>query len=208
MASLCAARSRPLDYQVEMRPAEYTSIMIALHTEDTLPWRALITRAEAEIALVLPQHVEDYLCRTLLLYLGRPNRLSGAKRAAAIDALFAQASQDPRLIGDRSLLLVGFFPEQVTRMQVPVNSLIEYGRLALRTSARRDDEPLLLDVEREFLRIVDVLRMMRHLTEAARAPDLLNLYQFWLDTRSTYAWQLLRTELAGLPAATGSRLRH
>jgi hypothetical protein len=182
--------------------------MIALHTEDTLPWRALITRAEAETSFVLYQPVEDYLCRTLLRYFGRPNRLCGAARTAAIETLFEHAPSDPRVIGDRSLLLAGFFPEQVVRLHMPLSSLIEYGRLAFRACARRDEEPVLLDVDREYLRIIDLLRVMRQLAEAPAATDLLNSYQLWLETRSPHAWRLLRTAVDGLPVATCSQLQH
>lgn len=182
--------------------------MIALHTEDTLPWRALITRAEAETSFVLQHDVEDYLCRTLLRYFGRPTRLRGAARTTAIELLFERAPHDPRAIGDRSLLLAGFFPEQAVRLHIPLSSLIEYGRLALRACARRDDEPVLLDVDREYLRIVDLLRAMRQLAGEPVATDLLNSYQLWLETRSPHAWRLLRSEIDGLPAAHCSQLRH
>lgn len=182
--------------------------MIDLHTEETLAWRALITRSEAEVALVLHQDVEAYLSRTLLRYLGRPARIVGTERAATLEALFAHPPDDPRVIGDRSLLLVGLFPEHVARYRVSLSQFIEHGRSAFRTCARRDNERVFVDVDREYIRIIDVLRAMRQLTGGMPGVDLLHAYQLWDETGSLHAWRVLCGELNGLPVSACSRLRH
>jgi hypothetical protein len=183
-------------------------LMIDLHTEETLAWRALITRSEAEVALVLHQDVEAYLSRTLLRYLGRPARIIGTERTETLDALFAHPPDDPRVIGDRSLLLVGLFPEQVARYPVTLRQFIEHGRNAFRTCARRDNERVFADVDREYIRIIDVLRAMRLLTGGTSAFDLLHAYQLWYETGSLNAWRVLIGELDGLPASACSQRRH
>lgn len=185
--------------------------MIDLHTADTLAWRALITWAEAEMTVTLAPDVEAYLSRTLIRYLGEPGRLTDRSVAAKFANPFHYRAADVhklRALGDKSLLLVGLFPEHVTTQPVPLNTLIDLGRYAYRVCATHTNETLFARIDRDFIQMMDVLRTMRDFDCEIRCSDGLGAYQLWHETGSMHAWRALGTVTDGLPVASPSVCSH
>jgi hypothetical protein len=124
-------------------------------------------------------------------------------RAAAAPP--AEKARTYREMGDRSLYLVGYFEESLSRSTVSPSYYCDMGSAAY---AQADQvfkrwfsdafDDLFRELARHFRECVDVLREVRRTVDAE--PDLLGrLYQAWLETGSEAAAERLRAHGLLLP---------
>ena len=98
---------------------------------DTPPlalWTDLVREAESAVGTRLDEELESYLVFLLIAHT-RDVHLHG--NAVALDYLLARAGggtqrrEELRQVGDRCLLLAGFYPEQAERRMVTVDYFLE-----------------------------------------------------------------------------------
>jgi hypothetical protein len=182
-----------------------------LHTVETVAWRALITRAQADTRIAFGPEVETYLIRMLLGYFERPDDLHSADPALLVECLFDAGggdAQDLRTIGDQCLLLTGLLPEQAVQRQLPLSYFVRVGQNAYQEYAQQSGESLFARLRSEFVAIMDVLQTVREAGSGLRCLDPLSAYQLWSETGSRRAFQVLLGATRGLPVAGGTTCLH
>ena len=173
-----------------------------LHPTPTAQWQALIN--EASLALgrdALPETLESYLVFLLMRFMGCPQLTSSVVAIEFLESLeklkFARESA-LQGVGDKCLLLAGFFPELAKRRRVRVSYYIEIGQSAyanLSSVHHQALSALFAQLSHEFVQLVDILHSMRSLDTQRDSMDLLTAEELWRDTKSQQAWQLLEKRL-------------
>ena len=182
-----------------------------LHTVETVAWRALITRAQADARVAFGPEVESYLIQMLLGYFERPDKLHSTDPDLLVERLFETGegeSQDLRTIGDHCLLLTGLLPEQAVQRQLPLSYFVRIGQNAYHEYALQNNEPLFAHLRAEFVSIMDVLHTVRESGSGARCLDPLSAYQLWSETGSRHAFHVLLGAARGLPVAGATTCIH
>jgi hypothetical protein len=146
---------------------------------DTGLWHELVREGEAQAQEHLDEGAESYLVFTLMRH-HRDAPL--AHRTMALELLEAQQrcgrqrASELRDVGDRCLLLAGFYPELANKRCVSLAYFIELGRGAyaqLAEDMRAGLAALYSQLAQEFDRLVRVLLAVRAMSGEWRGPDLL-----------------------------------
>jgi hypothetical protein len=137
-------------------------------------WTDLVRDAELAAGTRLDEELESYLVFLLLAHT-RDVHLHGS--AAALDYLLARAEsgarrrEELRQVGDRCLLLAGFYPEQAERRLVSVGYFLSLGSRAydeLSAALRASVSELYRRLAQAFARLariaLEVRRQMREIT--------------------------------------------
>lgn len=98
-----------------------------------------------------------------------------------------------RRVGDKTLLILGFFPERVDRKMVDTSYYINLGELAYGTLARRQEDGLVetfRELAQNFSAYVDVLEEVRESSDPSNC-DLLRHYEKFARTGSIRSRNLL-----------------
>lgn len=137
-------------------------------------WTDLVREAEQAAGTRLDEELESYLVFLLIAHT-RDVHLHG--NAAALDYLVARAEsgarrrEDLRQVGDRCLLLAGFYPEQAERRLVTVGYFLALGSRAydeLSSTMRAGVAELYRRLARAFARLARVaLEVRRQVREIA-----------------------------------------
>jgi hypothetical protein len=96
-------------------------------------WTDLVHEAEHGAATRLDEELESYL---VFLLMGHTRDVQLGRNAVALDYLLARAESGTRLkqelrdVGDRCLLLAGFYPEQAERRLVSIRYFLDVGSRA------------------------------------------------------------------------------
>jgi len=137
-------------------------------------WTDLVREAESAVGARLDEELESYLVFLLIAHT-RDVHLHG--NAVALDYLLARAGggarrrEDLRDVGDRCLLLAGFYPEQAERRMVTVDYFLALGSHAydeLSATLRAGLAELFRRLARAYARLARVtLEVRRQMREIA-----------------------------------------
>jgi hypothetical protein len=172
---------------------------MVLHPTPTAQWQALVS--EASVALgkpALSEELESYLVFLLMRFTDSP-ALSGSVMALEFlrsMELFKSARESSlRDVGDKCLLLAGFFPEMARRRRVKMSYYVDLGRSAyasLSSVHHQALSELFARLSHDFVLLVDVLHSMRALDGQKEDLDLIAAEELWRDTNSQHAWSVLK----------------
>ncbi len=143
---------------------------ILTHDSATALWHELVRDAEAKAGRSLGEDLESYLVFTLMRhYRDAPlaHRVVALEWLEAMQREGRQRSDELRDVGDRCLLIAGFYPELAQRRNVPLSYFVEVGRgaydqLAIELRAALSD--LYAQLARAFAQLVRVLIEVRQLS--------------------------------------------
>jgi hypothetical protein len=136
-------------------------------------WTDLVREAESAVGTRLDEELESYLVFLLIAHT-RDVHLHG--NAVALDYLLARAGgaqrrEELRQVGDRCLLLAGFYPEQAERRMVTIDYFLALGSNAydeLSTTLRAGLAELFRRLARAYARLARVtLEVRRQMREIA-----------------------------------------
>jgi hypothetical protein len=150
---------------------------IVTSASQTELWHELVREGEDRAHARLNEDAESYLVFTLMRH-SRDTPL--AHRTMALELLEALQregrvrEQDLRDVGDRCLLIAGFYPELAQRRRVPLSYFVELGRSAygqLGEELRAALAALYAGLARGFGDLVRVLLEVRRLSGEWTGPD-------------------------------------
>jgi hypothetical protein len=186
---------------------------LVLQPTDTAQWHALVTDAQHACRQHLDEPLESYLVCMLMRFTKRADLLARAMALELLDAQAGDSAQQPdmlRDVGDKCLLLSGFFPRLAERRLVRVSYFVRLGRSAYHQLAalvdRRSDH-LYAQLGEAFVVVMDVLQAMRGLS-GQPVMGALAAAELWADTGSCGAYQALVETTSCTPAAESSRREH
>jgi hypothetical protein len=142
---------------------------LILHPTDTSQWYSLIIEAEAQINVNLNIDTESYL---VFLLMRSSKSTLWLDSSVGMDFMHAMQHsgqiQKTMLIdvGDKSLLVSGFFPELAQKKRLDPNYFIQIGQIAYASVGSLPDEPqhqLYQDLSQQFLTLKTILHQARQL---------------------------------------------
>jgi hypothetical protein len=169
----------------------------------TAEWQALVREAEDANHHLLSEDLESYLVFLLTRFTAKPEI---AQSVLALDFLHGleqlgqKKLEQLRDVGDKSLLFAGLFPGQAERRRVRVGYFVEIGQSAyavLATLYSQQRAELYASLEKGFVALMDVLQVIRELTNQSAGLTLLQAEELWSDTRSPHALAILRRNTQG-----------
>ena len=172
---------------------------VVLHPTPTAQWQALVSEASRSLGkTVLSEELESYLVFLLMRFMGNAT-LSGSVMALeflrSVELLKTARESSLRDVGDKCLLFAGFFPEVAHRRRVRMSYYVDLGRSAyasLSSVHHQALSDLFARLSHDFVLLVDVLHSMRALDSHKETLDLIAAEEFWRDTNSQYAWNVLK----------------
>jgi len=136
----------------------------------TASWQSLVLEAQTASHIDLTEDLQSYLVFLLMRYLYEGQLL---ERPIALDFLDT-LHQSGRLqqhnlqdVGDKCLIVSGFFPGLAERRLVQINYFVNMGQgaySALSYLSGKPNERLFKDLSSGFMPLVDILRTMRGLS--------------------------------------------
>lgn len=148
----------------------------------TALWQELVREGEQRAGAALDEDSESWLVFTLMRHLGNAGLAEPAMALGYLDALQRSgrlrslALQD---VGERCLLIAGFYPELAERRRVTLDYYITLGQGAFRQladEARQAMAELYAGLARQFARLVRVLVELRTLSGEWRGLKPLDLH--------------------------------
>ena len=142
---------------------------LILHPTDTSQWYSLIIEAEAQMNINLNIDTESYL---VFLLMRSSKSTLWLDSSVGMDLMHAMQHsgqiQKTMLIdvGDKSLLVSGFFPELVHKKRLDPNYFIQIGQIAYASVGGLPDEPqhqLYQELSQQFLTLKTILHQARQL---------------------------------------------
>jgi hypothetical protein len=147
--------------------------MSTIHTRETQTalWHELVREGEHRAGRELGEERESYLVMTLMRHLGDAplaHRVMAFELLEALQANGRVRQQELRDVGDRCLLISGFYPELAERRRVQLTYFMDlgkgaYARLAQEMSAALKE--LFEELSRGFAELVRVLFELRGLSQ-------------------------------------------
>jgi len=120
-----------------------------------------------------------------------------------------------RDVGDKCLLLAGFFPGRAIKKRVRVSYFVNLGQSAYFTLSNFPElniSELYAKLCTHFVGLMDILYSVHTLNQEGKLIDLIQAEELWQDTKSVYALNHLRKSTNGfLVGGSGggpSSLRH
>ena len=127
-------------------------------------------------------------------------------RQRAVSAPPAEAVSGWRRLGDRSLILAGYFREQLRRRRITPDYVARMGESAYRTLEAmlvvRGGTEIFGELAGRFERCVEVVAEVREETRECSDTDIVRLYEEWLSTGSPKVAEQLR-RLGVVPVRVG-----
>lgn len=185
---------------------------IDLQLAETAGWRALLTIAQQNAQIFLPEGLEEYVVALLYRSLGSAGSASGARTARFARQLVEGTRadhEDLASVGDHCLLFSGLFPDHAIRNSIPVNYFVQVGRQAYQDHATRvtgDERALYRALAAQYVPMLDIFLTMREEGEERPCLDGLNAYQLWREAGSHHGWHVLRQLTPALPATSTQAL--
>ena len=181
---------------------------IDLQLPETAGWRALLTLAQQNAQIFLPEALEEYVIALLYRTLGSAGSANAAQTARFARQLVEGARadhEDLASVGDHCLLFSGLFPDHASRNCIPVNYFVQVGRQAYQDHATRvagHERALYLALAAQYVSMLDIFLTMRGESDSRPCLDGLNAYQLWREAGSVRGWQVLRQLTPALPAGS------
>lgn len=185
---------------------------IDLQLAETAGWRALLTLAQQNAQIFLPERLEEYVVALLYRSLGSAGSAGSARTARFARQLVEGTRadhEDLASVGDHCLLFSGLFPDHAIRNSIPVNYFVQVGRQAYQDHATRvagGERALYRALAAEYVPMLDIFLTMRETGDDSPCLDGLNAYQLWREAGSLRGWQVLRQLTAALPATSTQAL--
>lgn len=130
-------------------------------------WQELVVHGEAKAGVRLSETTESYLVFLLMQHL-RDGALAGRTLAlewlAALERVGTARAEQLREVGDRSLLIAGFYPGLAERRRVTPEYYLRMGQRAYdgaADAARRSERPLFAELAGAAGALVRVLAALR-----------------------------------------------
>ena len=145
---------------------------LILHPTDTCQWYSLILEAQAQANICLSESSESYLVFLMMRSSHNTIWLDSVVGMDFMHALQLKGKQQKQMlveIGDRSLLLSGFFPELVVKRQLTPQYYIQLGQLAYANASPypHDKEfPLYQELSEKFINLQQILDKARTLFQS------------------------------------------
>lgn len=181
--------------------------MAVIDAAPTLLWHELLRDAERRSGDTLDEDTESYLVFLLMRHLrdaGIGGRVLGLDCLLALTEHGARRREELRDVGDRCLLIAGWYPAQAERRLVSLDYFLSLGAYAyaqLAHTARTAWAELYARLAHAFVRLVRVLVALRRL--AGDAPSALSRHALALADPVGAAH-----EFAGLVLLPGDEKRH
>ena len=179
---------------------------IDLQLAETAGWRALLTLAQQNAQIFLPEPLEEYVVGLLYRALGSAGSSTGSCTARFARQLVEGTRadhEDLASVGDHCLLFSGLFPDHAIRNSIPVNYFVQVGRQAYQDHATRvggEERALYRALAAQYVSVLDILLTMREDGTEGPCLDGLNAYQLWREAGSYQGWRVLRQLTPSLPA--------
>jgi len=178
---------------------------LILQPTATAQWQALVKEAEKSSHMLLHEDLESYLVFLLVRFTGKPEM---AKSVLALEFLHGaqavgqQQQEELRDVGDKCLLTAGLFPGRAIRKRVRISYFVQLGQnayAALAVNSKQTLAELYKALEEGFVSLMDVLHVVRELSDDANSLTLLQAEELWQDTASQHALSVLRRGSQGTP---------
>ena len=141
---------------------------LILHPTDTSQWYTLILEAESYTQIHLNIDTESYLVFLLMRSSKSTLWLDGMVGTDLMQALQHHGRKQKQMlldIGDKSLLLSGFFPENVVKKQFDPMYFVRIGQIAYASVGAFPDESdhrLYHDLSENFLALKEILTQVKN----------------------------------------------
>lgn len=149
---------------------------IVIHPTAVAQWQALITHAEQSLAIQLDENLESYLVFLLMRFINNPQGLSAP---LAVEFLRANGLNNARSrcdalqgVGDKCLLMTGFFPQRSEKRNVNLGYFVDLGQMAYEQCAEADASTMGAVYHAlcaRFVSLMDILQRVRSENDAAQA---------------------------------------
>ena len=166
--------------------------MSTIHTRETQTalWHELVREGEQRAGRTLGEERESYLVMTLMRHLGDAplaHRVMAFELLEALQQSGRVRQQELRDVGDRCLLIAGFYPELAERRRVQLAYFMDlgrgaYARLAQDLSAAL--KALFEELSRGFAELVRVLLELRGLSRQVPVLAPLDRHALALEART------------------------
>ncbi|MEM7542098.1 MAG: hypothetical protein AAF384_11025 [Pseudomonadota bacterium] len=173
-----------------------------LYLHEMTGWRALLTDSQRCVGVHLSATVESHLVKIVFRDVGiASHRDQFASRTVDhLADLVINDVADPEIVGDRSLLLVGLFPEQAAASGVPILRFADLGIEAYACAAERNDSSLYRALSFGFVGIMDVLQTLRTNQQGYFCLDPLTASELWSFYNARHSLHVLQHLTSALPA--------
>lgn len=145
---------------------------LILHPTDTSQWYSLILEAQSQANICLPESSESYLVFLMMRSSQNTIWLDSAVGMDLMHALQLKGRQQKQMlveIGDKSLLLSGFFPELVIKRQLTPQYYIDIGQIAYANVGHYADTKeyeLYQELSEKFMVLQQILKKARNLFQS------------------------------------------
>ncbi len=183
---------------------------LILEPTTTAEWKTLVKEAEDANHYALSEDLESYLVFLLSRFTGKPEI---AHSVLALDFLHSlehtghQRTDALRDVGDKSLLFAGLFPGRADRRRVKISYFVDVGRNAygaLANVCQKQMSNLYVALGESFVALMDVLQVMRELSDHAAGLTPIQAAELWQDTHSRHALAVLRRTTKTTLSSTNS----
>lgn len=167
-------------------------------------WQTLVKEAENANHQTLSEDLESYLVFLLGRFTGKPEI---ANSVLALDFLHGleqngyKKIEQLRDVGDKALLFAGLFPGRAQQRRVHISYFVEIGQSSyttLATYCRQTLAELYSELGKEFIALMDILHVIRELTDQTAGLTPLQAEELWSDTKSAHALAVLRRSTTGV----------
>lgn len=135
----------------------------------TASWQSLVIEAEAASHIHLNEDLQSYLVFLLMRYLNRVDLLDKPLALDFLESVHEHGQHQQshlRELGDKCLIVSGFFPGLAKRRLVQVKYFVRLGQGAYSTLSYLTDKShrlLYRELSRDFVSLMDILMTMREL---------------------------------------------
>jgi hypothetical protein len=195
--------------------------MIATYPSQTMAWHELISDAEQKSKQELEEDLKSYLILLLMRIMKRPEIVSGV---VALDYLysilhFGKAKKESlRDVGDKCLILSGFFPKQATKRGVKTDYFISIGSSAYhnlseelsRNNRMKELSRLFMLVSEKFVTMMIVLLAVKMLDEKENVLSPLLAHELQGEIDSPFLMEELtkNTQSETIFLKSGNNVKH
>jgi small basic protein len=164
-------------------------------------FRSELDRAIAKRRVAVAPLTEQYLVQLLASYVCQPieDEPLGRKLLAALSAAPGARREGLRTVGDTSLFVSGFWSDSLLAGAVDVDYYVQLGGVAYAALARTGPGwaptgGVFQALAAQFAQLVGVLALVGQRLVPAAPPDIVRLYERWMQTHSRW----LASRLASL----------
>lgn len=170
---------------------------IKLHPTTTASWQSLVLEAQDSSHITLTDDLQSYLVFLLMRFIDDANIHTKPIAIELLESLQQQGRMQQstlRDVGDKCLLLSGFFPGLAERRLVTVSYFVGMGRNAYSVLSHLSKEAsaqLYHDLSHGFVPLMDILQTIREMSSDKPLLDPLAAAALWEETESAHAHEII-----------------